>query len=204
MVDDGSTDQTALLLDIWAQSEPRVRSVRCTSRQGKTHAYATAFALAQGTYIFTLDADLQEDSSAMAVMLERLQQGVGMVVGWRRPRRDGWVKGFASWVFNTALRWLMEVPLHDINCGFKGMRREVMEALRPYLIRDFHRFLPVLACGLGYTVEEVCVTHWARQYGRSRYGLGRYWRAVCNFWALWRLMRAMGRSRGSSSLRRRA
>jgi len=92
VVDDGSIDETAFLLGNWAQSEPRVRSVRCTPRQGKTHAYATAFARVQGAYIFTLDADLQEDLSAMAVMLERLQQGVG----WHLRRAMGRSHGSSS------------------------------------------------------------------------------------------------------------
>ncbi|CUU34868.1 MAG: glycosyltransferase family 2 protein [Fimbriimonadales bacterium] len=201
LVDDGSTDGTAGKLQAWCEADSRVRIIRHPHRLGKTAAYASGFAQAQGQYIFTLDADLQEDPSAMGAMLTMLQQGAGMVVGWRRPRRDGWVKRAASWVFNTLLRWTTGVPLHDINCGFKGMRREVMEALRPYLVRDFHRFLPVLTHRMGYTVAEVVVSHRARQYGRSRYGFGRYWRALCDLVVLWRVM---GRCRESSSLRRRA
>lgn len=201
LVDDGSTDDTAEKLRVWCESDSRVRVIRHPQRLGKTAAYASGFAQARGQSIFTLDADLQEDPSAMGLMLAQLQQGTGMVVGWRRPRRDSAVKRMASWVFNRFLRWATGVPLHDINCGFKGMHREVMEALRPYLVRDFHRFLPVLAHRMGYTVGEVAVSHRARQYGRSRYGFGRYWRALCDLLVLWRVM---GRCRESSSLRRRA
>jgi glycosyltransferase involved in cell wall biosynthesis len=125
----------------------------------KTLAYATGFRAARGRYLFTLDADLQEDPSAIPVMLALLRQGVDMVVGWRKVRRDSPLKVLASWVFNAVLRWGLRLPLHDANCGFKGMRHEVADALLPYLERDFHRYLPLIAHRLGFRVAEVVVAH---------------------------------------------
>jgi hypothetical protein len=107
-----------------------------------------------------------------------------MVVGWRRRRRDPPLKVLASWVFNAVLRWGWGLPLHDANCGFKGMRREVADALLPHLERDFHRYLALMAHRLGFRVAEVVVAHRPRAYGRSRYGLERYGRALADLWAL--------------------
>jgi glycosyltransferase involved in cell wall biosynthesis len=125
----------------------------------KTLAYATGFRAAQGRYLFTLDADLQEEPSAIHAMLQQLRHEADMVVGWRKVRRDAPLKVLASKVFNAVLRWGLRLPLHDANCGFKGMRRAVADALLPYLERDFHRYLPLIAHRLGFRVAEVVVAH---------------------------------------------
>ncbi len=191
LIDDGSTDSSAQIVEErWAR-ELRLRYYRHPHRQGKTAALATGFDHADGNYLFTLDADLQEDPEAIPRMLERLQAGVGMVVGWRRVRRDSWFKRVASRVFNAGVRWGTGLPLHDINCGFKGMRREVAQALRPWLVREFHRYLPLIAHRLGYTVEELEVRHRPRAHGRSRYGFERYWRAIADGVVLWRALKEL-------------
>lgn len=186
LVDDGSTDNTPLKLQ--AMDLPsRVVIASHPARMGKTAALATGFDYARGDYIFTIDADLQEDLSAVAEMLSMLESGTDMVVGWRRNRRDARAKCWVSRIFNTGVRLLTGLKLHDINCGFKGMTRPVMERLRPYLLRDFHRFLPVIAYVKGYHVQELEVKHQARQHGASRYGLERYGKAVADLllWLPW-------------------
>ncbi|MCS7209560.1 MAG: glycosyltransferase [Fimbriimonadales bacterium] len=185
LVDDGSDDGSAeYLLTIQAQ-EPRLRLLRHSERRGKTAAYATGFAAARGAYLFTIDADLQEDPHALVPMLQRLQSGeASMVVGWRRRRRDTRLKVLASRLFNGTLRWLFGLPLHDANCGFKGMERTVAHALLPWLERDFHRYLPLIAHRLGYRLTEVEVEHRPRQHGRSHYGLERCVHAVVDLWIL--------------------
>lgn len=191
LIDDGSTDSTSQRVqERWAQ-EPRLRYYRHPRRLGKTAALATGFDHAIGDYLFTLDADLQEDPEAIPRMLARLQAGVGMVVGWRRFRRDPLLKRIASRVFNACVRRWTGLPLHDVNCGFKGMRREVAQALRPWLVREFHRYLPLIAHRLGYTVEELEVMHRPRAHGRSRYGFERYLRAVVDGAVLWRALKEL-------------
>jgi glycosyltransferase involved in cell wall biosynthesis len=189
LIDDGSDDGSWACIEEAMRADRRVRGLRHPQQLGKTQAYATGFRAARGQYLFTLDADLQEDPAAIPAMLERLRTDADMVVGWRKARRDPLLKVLASWVFNAVLRWGLRLPLHDANCGFKGMRREVADALVPYLERDFHRYLALIAHRLGFRVAEVVVAHRPRAYGRSRYGLERYGRAFVDLWAVWRRLR---------------
>ncbi len=189
LVDDGSDDGSWAFIQEAMAADGRVRGLRHPKRLGKTQAYATAFRAAQGQYLFTIDADLQEDPAAIPAMLSRLRQNADMVVGWRKVRRDSWLKVVASWVFNAFLRWGLRLPLHDANCGFKGMRRAAAEALLPYLERDFHRYLPLIAHRLGFCVVEIVVAHRPRAHGRSHYGLERYGRALADLWGVLRRLR---------------
>ena len=189
LVDDGSDDGSWAFIQEAMAADGRVRGLRHPKRLGKTQAYATAFRAAQGQYLFTIDADLQEDPAAILAMLSRLRQDADMVVGWRKVRRDSWLKVLASWVFNAFLRWGLRLPLHDANCGFKGMRRAVAQALLPYLERDFHRYLPLIAHRLGFRVVEIVVVHRPRAHGRSHYGLERYGRALADLWVVLRRLR---------------
>ena len=189
LIDDGSDDDSWAHIQEAMQADCRVRGLRHPQRLGKTQAYATGFRAARGQYLFTIDADLQEDPAAIPAMLERLRTDADMVVGWRKARRDPLPKVLASWVFNAVLRWGLRLPLHDANCGFKGMRREVADALLPYLERDFHRYLALIVHRLGFRVAEVVVAHSPRAYGHSRYGLERYGRAFVDLWAVWRRLR---------------
>ncbi|MCS6772574.1 MAG: glycosyltransferase family 2 protein [Thermoflexales bacterium] len=187
LVDDGSDDGSWEYLQAAQGTEPRLHALRHAEKQGKTAAYRTGFAAARGEYLFTIDADLQENPDAIAPMLRMLQSGAAdMVVGWRKKRLDPAPKVWASRVFNAGLRLLFGLPLHDANCGFKGMRREVAHALTEWLERDFHRYLPLIAHRLGYRVAELAVEHRPRAHGKSRYGLERYARAVADLWTLMR------------------
>ena len=184
LIDDGSDDGRLADIQDAKKADRRVRGLRHPQRLGKTQAYATGFRAERGQYLFTIDADLQEDPAAIPAMLEQLRTDADMVVGWRRLRRDPFLKVLASWLFNAVLRWGWGLPLHDANCGFKGMRRAVADALLPHLERDFHRYLALMAHRLGFRVAEVVVAHRPRAYGRSRYGLERYGRALADLWAL--------------------
>mgnify|MGYP000663427765 CR=1 FL=1 len=187
LVDDGSNDGSFEYLQEVQRQMPRLTVLRHPTRRGKTAGYATGFAAARGVYLFTIDADLQENPEGLGSMLALLRSGTAdMVVGWRRRRRDPFLKIWASRLFNTGLRILFGLSLHDANCGFRGMRCEVARILLPWLERDFHRYLPLIAHRLGYRVSEVEVEHRPRAHGRSRYGLERYVHAIADLWVLWR------------------
>jgi glycosyltransferase involved in cell wall biosynthesis len=186
LIDDGSDDGSWAVIQDAMKANRRVRGLRHPQRLGKTQAYATGFRAAQGQYLFTIDADLQEDPAAIPAMLESAAGGRRHGGRLAQARRDPLLKVLASWVFNAALRWGWGLPLHDANCGFKGMRRAVADALLPHLERDFHRYLALMAHRLGFRVAEVVVAHRPRAYGRSRYGLERYGRAIADLWAVLR------------------
>lgn len=172
LVDDGSTDGTLARLRDAVASDPHIRAISLRRRFGKGAALAAGLKRARGDRIATLDADLQEDPAELRRLLGALDDGLDLVTGWRRQRRDPWLKRISSRLFNTLVRLTAGLPLRDINCGFKAMRREVAEEL--ILTGGRFRFIPLLAHWWGFRVGEIEVSHRARARGRSSFGAGRF------------------------------
>ena len=173
-VDDGSTDGTAAAVKALAEQDSRVRLIRFSRNFGKAAAYGAAFEQARGEVIATLDGDLQDDPRGLERMLERLDAGADLVVGWKQNRLENEPeKALPSRVYNGIKQWLFGLRLHDSNCGIRVMRREVASSLLLY--GDRHRFIPELAHLRGYRVTEARVRHRPRQFGRSKYSAGRFW-----------------------------
>src|SRR5918995_3963344 len=141
---------------------------------GEPAALAAGFAQAQGETVVTIDGDLQDDPSEIPRLLAKLDEGFDLVTGWKAKRRDPLRRRILSWIFNAVSGRVSGLELHDMNCGLKAYRAEVVDGLRIY--GELHRFLPVLAHYRGYRVAELPVNHRPRQHGRSRYGLERYLR----------------------------
>ncbi len=197
-VDDGSTDATPQELENLLQQPQPIctRAVRLPERRGKTAALSAGFAIARGNIIVTTDADLQEPPEVLPMLVSRVQSGEAhLVVAWRQQRQDALFRVLASRLFNAVLSWLTGLPLHDVNCGTKAMKREVAENLQRWMVSEMHRYLPVLAARMGYRVSEAPVPHVARRRGRSRFGASRYLRAVIDLlpvslmwwrgWGIW-------------------
>jgi glycosyltransferase involved in cell wall biosynthesis len=179
LVDDGSTDATFGVCADLQRRDARLRVVQFRRNYGKTAALNAGFALCQGRYVVTIDADMQEDPTDMFRLLEQLDAGYDLVSGWRQHRDDPVSKRLPSWVYNTVVAAMTGIRLHDFNCGFKAYRREVVGELRLY--GDMHRFVPVLAHQSGFRVTEVPVQHQRRQFGQSKYGSGRLARGYLDF-----------------------
>jgi glycosyltransferase involved in cell wall biosynthesis len=171
-VDDGSHDGSAEVLADLAAEEPEVAVVRLRRNFGKGEALAAGFREAQGDAVVTLDADLQDDPAEIPRLLDALEEGADMVSGWKRDRHDPWSKRAASRVFNSVTARVSGLPMHDLNCGLKAYRAEVVRALT--LSGDLYRYIPVLAANEGFRVREVAVNHRPRAHGRSKYGIERY------------------------------
>ena len=124
--------------------------------------------------IVTLDGDLQDDPAEIPHLLAKLDEGFDLVSGWKSNRRDPLRRRVLSRIFNAVTGWISGVHLHDMNCGLKAYRAEVVRGLRLY--GELHRFIPVLAQNRGFRVAELPVNHRPREHGRSRYGLERYLR----------------------------
>jgi glycosyltransferase involved in cell wall biosynthesis len=122
-----------------------------------------------------MDADLQDDPAEIPNLLAKLDDGFDVVSGWKCDRHDPFVRRFVSRIYNRATRLATGVKLHDMNCGLKAYRAEVFEHVRLYGER--HRFVPVLAHHLGFSVAELPVNHRPRTNGSSRFGIERYLRA---------------------------
>jgi glycosyltransferase involved in cell wall biosynthesis len=173
-VDDGSTDGSFGALTRLHAANDNVRVVRLRRNFGKATALAAGFEEATGELMVTIDADLQDDPAEIPRLLAKLDEGFDLVSGWKARRRDPWTRRVLSRVFNAATSRLSGVRLHDMNCGLKAYRADVVRGLSLY--GELHRFLPVLAHHRGFRIAELPVNHRPRAHGRSRYGLERYLR----------------------------
>ena len=173
-VDDGSTDGSMAVLSELAARTTNVVVVRLRRNFGKAAALQAGFLEAQGDVVVTIDADLQDDPAEIPQLLAKLDEGFDLVSGWKTRRNDPWTRRLFSRMFNRATAVISGVRLHDVNCGLKAYRAEVLKGIRLY--GELHRFIPVLASYNGFRVAEIPVNHRARQFGRSRYGSERYLR----------------------------
>ena len=173
-VDDGSRDGTFTVLQALHEIDPRVRVVRFRRNFGKTPALVAGFSQARGDIIFTMDADLQDDPAEIPQFLHKLAEGYDLVSGWKYPRHDPPTKTIPSFFFNRMVAVTTGVKLHDMNCGFKAYRREILDEVKLY--GELHRFIPVLAHQRGFRVTEVKVRHHKRKYGKSKFGARRFMR----------------------------
>lgn len=140
--------------------------------RGKSEALNTGFQHATGDIVITMDADLQDDPTEIPKLIDTLEKGDdGLVSGWKYPRKDPLSKRAFSSVYNIVAGFLTGVKLHDMNCGFKAYRAEVVKEL--HLYGDLHRYIPILAHAAGFSVGEVKVKHHPRRFGKSKYGFKR-------------------------------
>jgi glycosyltransferase involved in cell wall biosynthesis len=173
-VDDGSTDGSFAALTRLHNGTDNVRVVRLRRNFGKATALRAGFDQAQGDTVVTIDGDLQDDPAEIPRLLAKLDEGFDLVSGWKTRRRDRLSRRVLSRVFNHVTGWFSGVHLHDMNCGLKAYRAEVVHGLRLY--GELHRFIPVLAHYRGFRIAELPVNHRPREHGRSRYGVERYLR----------------------------
>jgi len=174
IVDDGSSDDTWEILSGLAE-DPRVRGIRLSSNQGKAAALAAGFSRCRGSFVATMDADLQDDPAEILPMIDLAgKEGLDLVSGWKRKRHDPAGKRLPSRLFNRVVRLTTGVRLHDFNCGLKVYRRRVTDSLELY--GEMHRYTPVLASHQGFRIGEKEVNHRPRRHGRTKYGASRYFR----------------------------
>ncbi len=173
-VDDGSTDGSFAALTRLHNLHDNVRVVRLRRNFGKAAALAAGFANAEGEVVVTIDADLQDDPAEIPRLLAKLDEGFDLVSGWKAHRRDPITRRALSRIFNWVTGRVSGLRLHDLNCGLKAYRAEVVQGLRLY--GELHRFIPVLAHYRGHRIAELPVNHRPREHGRSRYGVERYLR----------------------------
>ncbi len=171
-VDDGSSDGTFSALTQLHASASNVRVVRLRRNFGKAAALDAGFVEASGDIVVTIDGDLQDDATEIPRLLAKLDEGYDLVTGWKARRRDPLSRRIPSMVFNAVTGRVSGLRLHDMNCGLKAYRAEVVQGMRLY--GELHRYIPVLAHYRGYRIAELPVNHRPREHGRSRYGVERY------------------------------
>ena len=172
-INDGSTDATAEVLDALAAASPlKVHVIHFRHNRGKAEALTAGFQKATGDIVITMDADLQDDPQEIPKLLEALEsEDADLISGWKYPRKDPIEKRVFSFIFNRVTAMLTGVKLHDMNCGFKAYRAEVVKTL--HLYGDLHRYIPILVQAMGFSLGEVKVKHHPRRFGKSKYGFKR-------------------------------
>lgn len=170
-VDDGSTDDSWKVMNDLRRDNPRVRAVRLRKNFGKAMGLSAGFSRVRGDVVIMMDADLQDDPAELPKFIAKIDAGFDVVVGWKVKRHDPANRLVLTRIFNGTVRWVTGVKLHDMNCGFKAYRREVIRTIPVY--GDLFRFIPALAAWEGFRVTEIPITHHARKHGTSRYGLER-------------------------------
>jgi glycosyltransferase involved in cell wall biosynthesis len=173
-VDDGSTDGSLSILTRLHDQVANVVVLHLRRNFGKAAALQAGFVEARGDVIVTIDADLQDDPEEIPKLLAKLDEGFDLVSGWKTRRNDPLARRLFSRIFNWTTGVISGVRLHDVNCGLKAYRAEVLQGMRIY--GELHRFIPVLAAYRGYRIAEIPVNHRPRQHGSSRYGPERYLR----------------------------
>lgn len=182
-VDDGSSDATFDRMAQLHYREARVRVIRLAANFGKAAAYQVGFEAAEGEIIVTMDADLQDDPAELPKLLTTLETGYDLVGGWKQSRLGNEPhKALPSRFFNLLIYALFGLRLHDSNCGYRVMRRQVAKTLDLY--EGSYRFIPELAHARGYRVGEAPVEHRRRQHGHSKYGPMRFWTGMMDMFAV--------------------
>jgi glycosyltransferase involved in cell wall biosynthesis len=187
-VDDGSTDGTSDRLEKIAGQSVNMEAVHLRRNFGQTAALMAGFDVSTGAIIITLDGDGQNDPADIPGLLAKLDQGFDVVSGWRKKRRDGFLRSFLSRVANRLISRISGVQLRDYGCTLKAYRRSVLEDVRLY--GEMHRFIPIYTSWQGARVTEIPVNHRRREAGQSKYGLGRTWKVVLDLMLVMFLERA--------------
>ncbi len=175
-VDDGSTDNSLMIIKEMQTKDPKIRLLKLRKNFGKSTALSAGFKEARGEIVLTMDADLQDDPREITNFIDKIQEGFDLVSGWKKVRHDPLSKTLPSKLFNKVVNVLTGLKIHDLNCGFKAYRQEVVKNIRVY--GEMHRYIPVLAFEKGYKVTEIVVQHHARKFGKSKFGLERFARGL--------------------------
>lgn len=171
-IDDGSTDQSFLKIKEINHLNNRFKCIKFKRNYGKSAALSAGFKLANGDYVITMDADLQDDPEEIPALIMKLNEGYDLVSGWKKKRYDPFVKKSTSKLFNFVTSVLVGLKLHDYNCGLKAYRKDVTKNIKVY--GEMHRYIPALAHLSGYKVTEIPVTHHPRKFGKTKFGSSRF------------------------------
>ena len=176
-IDDGSSDGTGEALAGTAQANGNIKVITFKRNFGQTAAMMAGIDHARGAVIVPMDGDLQNDPSDIGPLLAKLDEGYGVVSGWRRDRKDTFLtRILPSRIANALISWVSGVDLKDYGCTLKAYRREVLEGFRLY--GEMHRFVPIYAKWQGARITELPVKHHPRTKGKSKYGLGRIFKVM--------------------------
>jgi glycosyltransferase involved in cell wall biosynthesis len=173
-IDDGSTDNSLNIIRDLSRRDNKVHYFSFRKNYGKSAALHVGFKFASGDAVITMDADLQDDPAEIPNLLRKLSEGYDLVSGWKKVRHDPFIKRHSSRFFNYMTRLTSDVKIHDFNCGLKAYRKEVIKSV--YVHGELHRYIPVLAGQKGFKITEIPVKHHPRRYGKTKFGISRFFK----------------------------
>ncbi|MBO6045887.1 MAG: glycosyltransferase family 2 protein [Bacteroidales bacterium] len=175
IVDDGSDDGSWDCVKALSKKDPSVKGIRFRRNYGKSAALFCGFRKAAGDIVVTMDADLQDSPEEIPEMRRMiLEEGYDLVSGWKQHRKDNKLtKNLPSKLYNATARMITGIKLHDMNCGLKAYRKDVVKNIEVY--GEMHRYIPYLAKNAGFAqIGEKPVHHQKRKYGKSKFGMNRF------------------------------
>ncbi len=186
MVDDGSTDGSWDTVQRLAAENPAIHGISFRRNYGKSAALYEGFAAAEGNVVITMDADLQDSPDEIPELYRMIvEEDYDVVSGWKQHRQDNKLtKNLPSKLYNWTARKVTGIKLHDMNCGLKAYKKEVVKSIEVY--GEMHRYIPYLAKNAGYVkIGEKPVHHQKRKYGVSKFGLERFVNGFLDLMSLW-------------------
>lgn len=186
IVDDGSTDGSWKCIQELSEGDSNIHGIQFRRNYGKSAALYCGFKKAQGDVVFTMDADLQDSPDEIPEMYRMVKEDEWDVVsGWKQHRQDNKLtKNLPSKLYNATARKITGIKLHDMNCGLKAYRKEVVKSIEVY--GEMHRYIPYLAKNAGFTrITEKPVHHQKRKYGVSKFGIERFVNGFLDLQSLW-------------------
>ena len=190
MVNDGSTDSSWNTIKRLSGSNNNIKGICFRRNYGKSAALYCGFEAAQGDVVITMDADLQDDPNEIPELYRMIKEdGYDLVSGWKKKRFDNkFSKNIPSKIYNATARKVTGIKLHDMNCGLKAYRNEVVKNIEVY--GEMHRYIPYLAKNAGFdNIGEKVVQHHVRKFGKSKFGLERFVNGYLDLMSLWFLSR---------------
>ena len=190
MIDDGSRDASWKIVKELAAKNSSIRGISFRRNYGKSAALYEGFKAAEGRVVITMDADLQDSPEEIPELYRMVvEEGYDIVSGWKKQRFDNkFTKNLPSKLYNATARWVTGIRLHDMNCGLKAYRNEVVKNIEVY--GEMHRYIPYLAKNAGFArITEKPVQHQKRKYGVSKFGLERFVNGLLDLISLWFLSR---------------
>lgn len=184
-VDDGSTDNSWKVIKELRSKSSNIKGIKFRRNYGKSPALHCAFQIVQGDVIVTMDADLQDSPDEIPELYNMIvNEGYDLVSGWKKKRYDPLSKTLPTKLFNATARKVSGIQLHDFNCGLKAYRRAVVQNIEVY--NDMHRYIPYLAKNAGFNkIGEKVIQHQARKYGKSKFGISRFFNGYLDLATLW-------------------
>lgn len=185
-VDDGSTDNSWDIITQLKHKSDSVRAIKFQRNYGKSPALHCAFQKTKGDVVITMDADLQDSPDEIPALYRMIrEENYDLVSGWKKKRYDGtFTKNIPSKIYNATARAVTGIKLHDMNCGLKAYKRKVVKNIEIY--NDMHRYIPALAKNAGFTnIGEKVVQHSPRKYGKTKFGMSRFFNGYLDLLTLW-------------------